>query len=439
MTIAATTSPGTTSARDASALNVAFFTPGWPVGRMANGIVSYVGNMLDGLRSHPNVRGWVVTPKFVGEERADQNVVVLPSPRRSMLGRLCGAFQRTPEQADIIKARVREQTGQLVTTIGRMARESSLNVFEIEESFGMAGVIAPAVPVPVIVRLHGPWFLNGEALGVPRDETFRERDQQELPGLLAAAVVTGVSKQVLRATREHYGIDLPNAEVIYNPVTPCPPSQQWSAKSCEPDHILFVGRFDRHKGGDAVIDAFAHIAARHPTARLTFAGPDRGCLDGAGKRWLLPDYASAKLPDPRVRARFEWVGQQTHEQIVELRQRAAVTIVTSRYETFGIAAVEAMAAGCPLVSTDAGGLGEIVSDGQNALVARAGDADDLAGKVLALLEHPQRAAALGARAVVDAARFHPDVIAAQSVDLYRRTVRQFNERTGKGPPVGRKP
>jgi glycosyltransferase involved in cell wall biosynthesis len=91
------------------------------------------------------------------------------------------------------------------------------------------------------------------------------------------------------------------------------------------------------------------------------------------------------------------------------------------------------------VSTDAGGLGEIVSDGQNALVARAGDADDLAGKVLALLEHPQRAAALGARAVVDAARFHPDVIAAQSVDLYRRTVRQFNERTGKGPPVGRKP
>ncbi|MDQ3441728.1 MAG: glycosyltransferase family 4 protein [Planctomycetota bacterium] len=439
MTIAATTSTSTASARGSDALNVALFTPGWPVGRVANGIVSYVGNMLDGLRSQPGVRGWAITAKVMGEERVGENVVVLPSPHRSMLGRLCGALQRKPQQADQVMARIREQTGQLVATVQRMARDASLNVFEIEESFGMAGVIAPAVPVPVIVRLHGPWFLNGEALGVPQDEKFRKRDRLELPGLLAAAVVTGVSKQVLHATREHYGIELPNAEVIYNPVPPCPDANRWSAQSCEPDHILFVGRFDRHKGGDTVVDAFARIAAKHPTARLTFAGPDRGCLDVDGKRWLLPDYASAKLLDPRVQARFQWVGQQSQSQIVKLRQRAAVTVVASRYETFGIAAVEAMAAGSPLVSTDAGGLGEIVSDGQNALVARAGDADDLGGKVLALLEHRDRAAALGARAVADAGRFHPDVIAAQSVDLYRRTVRQFNERTGKGPPVGRKP
>ena len=424
-------------ARDSKALNVAYFTPGWPPGRVANGIVSYVGNMLEGLRSQSGVRGWVVTPKLMGDGPVDGNVVVLPPPRRSMLGKLCGAFQRPQSPDEHVQTRIRQQIRELMLTLPRMARESSLNVFEIEESFGMAGVIAPAVPIPVIVRLHGPWFLNGEALGMPRDEKFAERDRQELPGLLAASVVTGVSKQVLRATREHYGIDLPNAEVIYNPVPPCPEADRWSAKSCDPDHILFIGRFDRHKGGDTVIDAFARIAATHPTARLTFAGPDRGCLDRDGKRWLLPDYASAKLPDPRVRARFQYVGQQTHEQIVKLRQRAAVTVVASRYETFGIAAVEAMAAGSPLVSTDAGGLAEIVADGQNALVARAGDADDLAGKVLALLEHRDRAASLGARAVADAARFHPDVIAAQSVDLYRRVVRQFNERTGAGSPVGR--
>jgi glycosyltransferase involved in cell wall biosynthesis len=199
---------------------------------------------------------------------------------------------------------------------------------------------------------------------------------------------------------------------------------------------LFVGRFDRHKGGDSVIDAFARIAAQHPAARLSFAGPDRGLLDDAGKRWLLDEYVSAKLSDPRVRERFTWLNIQTHGQIAKLRQLAGVTIVASRYETFGIAAVEAMAAGCPLVSTDAGGLAEIVIDGVNALVVRAGDADDLAGKVLSLLEHRDRAAALGARAVFDAERFHPDVIAAQSADLYRRTVREF-KRTGKGPSVGR--
>jgi glycosyltransferase involved in cell wall biosynthesis len=351
-----------------------------------------------------------------------------------MLAKLRGMFSAPlrPDDPEAVKLRAES----IARATEQLARERSLHVLEIEEAFGMAGIIAPKLPVPVIVRLHGPWFLNGAALGVPQDEKFRERDGLELPGLLSAAVVTGVSKQVLQATREHYGIELPNAEVIYNPVPPCPPARRWSARECEPDHVLFVGRFDRHKGGDTVIDAFARIAAKHPTARLSFAGPDRGLLAEGGKRWLLEEYASAKLPDPAVRARFEWLNLQTHEQIAKLRQRAAVTVVASRYETFGIAAVEAMAAGSPLVSTDAGGLAEIVEDGVNALVARAGDADDLAGKVLALLEHRDRAAALGGRALADAARFHPDVIAAQSVDLYRRTAAQF-KRSGKGPSVGR--
>ncbi|MGB7161398.1 MAG: glycosyltransferase family 4 protein [Tepidisphaeraceae bacterium] len=398
---------------------------------MANGIVSYVGNVIDGLRSQPGVQGWVVTPKFVGDGSPEGRVALLTSPRRSMIGRLCGAFSKPLKPDD--PASVRQRARVIAATVNRLAREHALDLFEIEEAFGLAGMIAPAVSVPVIVRLHGPWFLNGPALGVPQDQTFRQRDQLELPGLLAAAVVTGVSQQVLRATREHYGIELPNAQVIYNPVPPCPLESRWSPQTCERDHILFVGRFDRHKGGDTVIDAFARIAEKHPTARLTFAGPDRGFLDGTGKRWLLGEYVSAKLTDPRARERFEWLGVQTHEQIAQLRQRAAVTVVASRYETFGIAAVEAMAAGSPVVSTDAGGLGEIVSDGINALVARPGDADDLAGKVLALLEHPQRAAALGARAMADSARFHPDVIAAQSVDLYRRTVARFKRGTGFAP------
>jgi glycosyltransferase involved in cell wall biosynthesis len=431
-TAAAHTKQSFARATSDDALNIAYLAPGWPAGRWANGIVSYVGNMLDGLRSQPGTRGFVISTKpALPNAPADETIYLTP-PRRSRLGRLCGAITRESDA----QALLRQQSNQIASAVERFVRERLVDLFEIEESFGFAGKVIPKVSVPVIVRLHGPWFLNGDALGVPRDQKFRERDEVERVGIENAAVVTGVSKQVLNAVRAHYGIELPNAEVIYNPVPPCPPDNRWSAQGCEPDHILFVGRFDRHKGGDTVIDMFARIAAKHPTACLSFAGPDRGCLDSAGKRWLLPEYASAKLPDPRARERFQWLDVQTHEQIAKLRQRAAVTVVASRYETFGIAAVEAMAAGCPLVSTDAGGLAEIVGDGVNALVARPGDADDLAEKVLTLLEHRDRAAALGARAVHDAARFHPDAIAAQSVALYRRTVEQF-KRTGKGPSVGR--
>ncbi len=432
MTIAASFSTIASVQRAAGGapLNVAYLSPGWPMGRWPNGIVSYVGNMVQGLRSQPGARGYVMSTRArLPDAPVEDHVVYVPPVRQTRLGRLCGRLTRETDS----QTSLRLHSNQLAGVVQRLVREQSLDLFELEESFGFAGRVIPKVSLPVIVRLHGPWFLNGAALGVPQDEHFRARDQIELPGILNAAVVTGVSKQVLQATREHYGIELPNAEVIYNPVPPCPPQHRWSAQDCEPDHILFVGRFDRHKGGDVVIDAFARIAAAHPTARFSFAGPDRGCRDDAGKRWLLPEYVSAKLPDPRVRARFEWLDLQTHEQIAHLRQRAAVTVVASRYETFGIAAVEAMAAGSPLVSTDAGGLGEIVTDDVNALVARAGDADDLAGKVLSLLEHRDRAASLGERAVREAARFHPDVIAAQSVALYRRTVEQFKRSTGFQP------
>ncbi len=428
MTIAASTSDTPGPPADPAGLNVAYFVPGWPPGRVPNGIVSYVGTMIQGLRSQPGARGWAITRTLAPSAALGDDALLLPPPaRRSMLGKLCNAFAPPPPPGDPAP-----RARQIAGLVRQRADAGLLDVLEIEETFGLAGLIAPAVPMPLVVRLHGPWFLNGAALGMPQDDTFHQRDRMERPGLLAAAVVTGVSEQVLRATREHYGLELPGAEVIYNPVPPCADEDQWCSQDCDPDHILFVGRFDRHKGGDTVIDAFARIAATHPTARLSFAGPDRGCLDGAGKQWLLPEYVSAKLPDPRARARFTWLDVQTHEQIVKLRQRAAVTIIASRYETFGIAAVEAMAAGSPLVSTDAGGLAEIVVDGQNALVARPGDADDLAQKVLALLAHRDRAAALGARAVQDAARFHPDAIAAQSVALYRRTVEQFKRRRPTG-------
>src|SRR5215218_114364 len=185
---------------DPNPLNVAYFTPGWPPGRVANGIVSYIGTMLEGLRAHPDVRGWVVTPKLAAGEKLDQNVIHMPPAQRSMLGKLRGAFS-SPLKPDDPEA-VRMRAKQIAGTIQRMAREQSLHLLEIEEAFGMAGLIAPVVPVPLIVRLHGPWFLNGAALGMPQDAKFAERDRMGLPGLQAAAVVTGVSKQVLAATRE---------------------------------------------------------------------------------------------------------------------------------------------------------------------------------------------------------------------------------------------
>jgi len=106
-----------------------------------------------------------------------------------------------------------------------------------------------------------------------------------------------------------------------------------------------------------------------------------------------------------------------------VRKRALVTVVPSRYETFGITAAEAMMAGCPLVVGAAGALTELVQDGLNGLVSRSGDADDLAEKIVTMLKNPDRAAGLGAQAARDAkVRYDPVVVAKQTLEFYRTVV-----------------
>jgi hypothetical protein len=235
MTTATAQAPASAPRTPDDALTVAYYTPGWPPGRVANGIVSYIGNVLEGLRSQPGVRGLVLTPKLAVGEKQDDNVVMLPPAKRSMLGKLCGVFSPPLQPGDPEAVRMRAK--QIVKTVEQLVRERGLDVLEIEEAFGMAGHIAPAVSIPVIVRLHGPWFLNGAALGMPQDEKFRERDQLELPGLTAAAVVTGVSKQCSKQRASTTAYRFPTLR-SFTTQSALPIDQRWSPEKCGSDHIL---------------------------------------------------------------------------------------------------------------------------------------------------------------------------------------------------------
>jgi len=77
----------------------------------------------------------------------------------------------------------------------------------------------------------------------------------------------------------------------------------------DPKRILFVGRFDRHKGGDLIIDAFGRVLANVPDARLWFVGPDRGYIDTNGRTWHIEEYLRDRLPGALESKRVEWLDQ----------------------------------------------------------------------------------------------------------------------------------
>jgi glycosyltransferase involved in cell wall biosynthesis len=310
----------------------------------------------------------------------------------------------------------------LRSTISQLHRQHNLQLVEMEESFGWAKMLAGRIPIPIVIRLHGPWCLNGVANGVVQDSEFYRRVAIEKAGILAADAISGPSSDVIDRTRAYYQIALQGATVIPNPVDVVPEAERWQFQACDRDRILFVGRFDRHKGGETMIDAFRLVLSQRPAARLDFVGPDDGFVDNSGRTWSFKDYLQQKLTQSE-QGGITFHGMQGRKIISALRRKAMVTVVPSRYETFGIAAAEAMAAGSPLVVCNGGALKEVVADHLTARVARAGDSADVAQKVLELLNDPSQAAALGRQAAISATeRFAPDVVARQTAEFYLKLI-----------------
>ncbi|WP_165249445.1 glycosyltransferase family 4 protein [Paludisphaera soli] len=403
---------------------VGFLVPGWPPEGISNGIVSYTRNLRRSLRErgvdvHLVAAGWYAEGP-VADVEGVHRLPPMDGPSASLARRGLRWAQRRVRAWD--DAARRRQIGRgLARIVDRLRREHGLQLFQMEESFGWASEVIGRCDVPVVVRLHGPWFLNG-TFGPSASPDDVRRIRREGRAIAAAAGVSSPSRDVLDRTRDRYGLALADARAIPIPMEAPPESDRWSLAGCDRDRILFVGRFDLHKGGDLVVEAFRRVLDRRPQARLTFAGADRGVETAGGVRRLRP-FVDERLPGALDDGRIEWLGRVPPAVLDAQRRRALTTIVPSRYETFGNTLREAMILGCPVVSSDAGGLGEILDDGRNALAVPPGDADALARAILRLLDDPEAAAALGARAAEDcASRYDPDRIVAETLDFYGEVI-----------------
>ena len=103
-------------------------------------------------------------------------------------------------------------------------------------------------------------------------------------------------------------------------------------------------------------------------------------------------------------------------------------VFPSLYEPFGIVALEAMAAGCNVIASDAGGLSEVVDHRRTGLTVRANDAQSIVWAVDQLFSDPVQAQAMRARGLQEVMRSYNWItIAASTVDTYRAVVAQRHD------------
>jgi D-inositol-3-phosphate glycosyltransferase len=178
--------------------------------------------------------------------------------------------------------------------------------------------------------------------------------------------------------------------------------------------LLFVGRLTPIKGLETLLRALAVLRSDgFATARLRLlvVGGTKGEEAGSGHlRRLAHDCGIADWVDFR--------GPQPQPVLTDYYAAADLCLIPSRYESFGMVALEAMASGVPVVASRAGGLAVTVQDGVTGRLVPEGDVGALARTVAGLLADEPTRRGLGVRAVEWARRFAWPSVGRSLADLY---------------------
>jgi mannosylfructose-phosphate synthase len=148
--------------------------------------------------------------------------------------------------------------------------------------------------------------------------------------------------------------------------------------------VLAIGRLARNKGYDLLIDAFSVVATRVPDAMLRLA-VGGSSLNDAEQRIL--DALKQQVSDLSLEERVHFDSFVADTDLADHYRAADVFVLSSRYEPFGMTAIEAMACGTPTVITTHGGLFRAVTFGRHALYADTFDKEDLGISIVKILKH----------------------------------------------------
>ncbi len=205
-----------------------------------------------------------------------------------------------------------------------------------------------------------------------------------------------VSERVLS-----WGFDPPRVKVVRNFTDIAPHAGSPGS------YGIYVGRLSSEKGLDIMLRALAR--AGDPPFRIVGDGTVRPALEALARELGLTNTA--------------FVGRVAPQRVSELLEDARYAAMPSLWdEVAGIAALEAMAVGRPLLVTEKGGLPELIENGEG-LLARAGDVEDTAAKVKALMEDDVRWHEMSERALARArAEFTPEAHASQLERAYEHAL-----------------
>ncbi len=327
------------------------------------------------------------------------------------------------------------RNGEVRRDLGRDLLRTRPDVVHVHNTFPLlsASVLHAChdAEVPAVVTLHnykllcasGDFFRQGQpchdcaggsGLAALRRGCYRGSRVATLPVVLANGVNRPVWRKLVSAfifisaaQRDLMSsLDLPADRVFvkHNFVPPV------AALLRDPEHlVVYLGRLDAAKGVPLLLRGWDAFRARSPASRLRLVVAGGGPMENAVREWAARH------------STVDVAGLLSREEANDLLRRSLVAIMPSQWEeTFGLVAVEAMAAGVAPLAPASGSFPELVSDGVDGMLFRPGDPGAIATALRAVDRDPGHFIELGRRGrVTHERRFGPEANVEQLLGIYR--------------------
>ena len=267
-------------------------------------------------------------------------------------------------------------------------------------------MLRPEHPVKVITTLHGT-----DITLVGQESSFYAITKFSIE---RSDAVTAVSAYLRDETYRAFGCVSCDLQVIPNFVNlqeyrPGPNGNPGGLAPADHKVITHISNFREVKRVKDVVRVFARIRRAMPATLVMIGdGPER--VD-----------AESEARELQVSSDVRFLGRL--DSVASLLQESDLFLLPSQTESFGLAALEAMACGSPVVASRAGGLPEVVDDGVNGILEPVGSVEAMGRRAVELLRDPVRHRAMREAALAKAAEFSADRVVPMYEALYQDMLR----------------
>ncbi|WP_238916669.1 glycosyltransferase [Clostridium sp. YIM B02555] len=268
--------------------------------------------------------------------------------------------------------------------------------------------------VPIVLKLHTPSLecsIFNDDKNIDYDVTSQEDfciENSDYVYAISHAMKDIVGKR----------LDIKDVEVVYNFTGVNEVEKVNEVLKNERKTILYVGRIEKRKGVDLLINSAIEILKKYQDVEFILIGKDTSYSDSNSS---MVEHLKGFIPD-EIKERVKFIKPMDREKLQKYYASAYVSVFPSIWEGFGNVCIEAMSCGSPVIVSDSGGMMEIINNGEFGLSFESGNIIDLSRKLELIIKNLNKREKLKEKSLERAKFFSDSKIYNDQMKFYNKVI-----------------